>query len=63
MTKSETREVNVIIKYHAAGLETDWVARALSALVRSARTNKSRNELLTVAAGFPAVLQHPEFIV
>ena len=63
MTKSETREVQVITRYYAAGLELDWVARSLSSLIRSARTTKSRNELITYAAGFPSLVQHPEFII
>ena len=61
MTKSELKEVNKIISYHAAGLEIDWVARALSALIRSARTTKSQQELFSVAVKLNAD-SHPEFI-
>jgi hypothetical protein len=61
MTKSELKEVNKIISYHTAGLEIDWVARALSALIRSARTNKSQQELFAVAVKLNAD-SHPEFI-
>jgi hypothetical protein len=61
MTKSELKEINKIISYHAAGLEIEWVARALSSLIRSARTNKSQQELFAVAVKLNAD-SHPEFI-
>jgi hypothetical protein len=62
MNKSESREVAKTIQY-GASLGAGYMARSLSALIRGARTTKSRNELLTLAAGFPAVVQHPDFIV
>lgn len=62
MTKSETREATKAIAYGQT-LGADYMARALSALIRSARTAKSRNELITIAAGYPAVTQSPEFII
>ena len=61
MTKSEFKEVTKICQYHAAGLEIDWVARALSALIRAARTTKSQQELFAVAVKLNAE-SHPEFI-
>jgi hypothetical protein len=61
MTKSETREVAKIQQFHAAGLGADFVARALSALIRAARTNKSAAALRALAAQM-GVTQHPEFI-
>lgn len=62
MTKSETREVAKIKAMHAAGLGLDFVARALSALIRAARTNASKIELSRVAADI-GCQRHPEFIV
>lgn len=61
MTKSENREISVITRYHAAGLEKDWVARSLSALYRSARSKKSQTEIMAIALMF-GVVNHPEFI-
>jgi hypothetical protein len=56
MTKSEIRELQLITKYRAAGLGPDYVARAISALIRCARSQKSAHAL---AFG---VTNHPEFI-
>ena len=61
MNKSETREVSKIAHYRAAGLGADFVARALSSLIRAARTNKSAAALRDIAAGW-GVTDHPEFI-
>ena len=61
MTKSEIREVQKIIQYCAAGLGTDFAARALSALIRAARNNRSKIELSRVAADMECQ-RHPEFI-
>ena len=61
MNKSEIREVQKITQYHAAGLGLDFVARALSSLIRSARTNKSREALMQHAREF-GVTNQPEFI-
>lgn len=63
MTKSEQKEVNLIMAYHAAGLGVDYVARALSALIRCASTNKSVQALQQVAASIPGVVSHPEFVI
>lgn len=62
MTKSETREVTLIKSYMAAGLGVDFAARAMSALIRAARTNRSKIELSRVAADI-GCQRHPEFIV
>lgn len=62
MNKSELREITKIAQFRAAGLGADWVARALSALIRAARTNKSRAALLEYADIF-GVSNHPEFII
>jgi hypothetical protein len=61
MNKSEIREVQKIKQFHAAGLGLDFCARALSALIRAARTNKSKIELSRVAADI-GCQRHPEFI-
>jgi|LakMenEpi03Aug12_release.lakeMendotaPanAssembly.Ray.scaffolds.fasta_scaffold877961_1 hypothetical protein len=61
MNKSETREMKSICLYIAAGMN-DTAARALSSLVRGARTNKSRDALMFQARALK--LDHlPEFIV
>ena len=62
MTKSEIKETARITAYHQAGLGVDYVARALSALIRAARTNKSQHELFALAVKLNAD-QHPEFII
>ena len=61
MTKSEIREVQKIKQFHAAGLGLDFCARAISALIRAARTNRSKIELSRVAADI-GCQRHPEFI-
>jgi hypothetical protein len=55
MTKSETREVEKTIA-HSAVLGLDYMARALSALYRSARSAKSQREIATVAYQYRAHL-------
>jgi hypothetical protein len=61
MNKSEIREVAKIAQYHAAGLGADFVARALSSLIRAARTKKSAAALREYAEIF-GVAGHAEFI-
>ena len=61
MTKSETREVTKCIAMHNAGLDLDYLARALSALYRAARTAKSQNEIMAVALAYK-VVSSSEFI-
>ena len=65
MTKSETRETEKLAALaRIAGSEhLAYLARGFSALARSARTTKSKNEILTAAACKPAIVQHPDFIV
>ena len=62
MTKSEIREISTAIRYSAAGLGPDYLARALSALYRSARTSKSQNEIMAIALAY-GVVSNDEFIV
>lgn len=62
MNKSETREIVKLATWHKAGIPADIVARGLSALIRAARTKKSRAALLEYAPIF-AVTNHPEFII
>jgi len=40
-----------------------YAARSLSALIRATRTTKNRNELICIAGGVPAIVQHADFIV
>jgi len=65
MTKSEIRDVSKTIGYAAAlgpGRGPDYMARALSALYRSARSAKSQREILAVAMSYGAI-SHDEFII
>ncbi len=62
MNKSEAREVNTLIHWHAVGVNAGGIARALSALIRASRTKRSRDALLRYADIFE-VRQHPEFII
>ena len=62
MTKSENREIALTLKYTAAGLGPDYLARALSALYRAARSAKSQNEIMAIALSY-GVVSHNEFIV
>ena len=61
MTKSETREVAKTIQYGQT-LGTDYMARALSALYRAARSAKSQNEILAIALVY-GVVSNNEFII
>lgn len=61
MTKAETREVTLTIKFGQT-LGADYMARALSALYRSARSAKSQNEILAIALAY-SVVSNPEFII
>ena len=64
MTKSESRECLKLQAWSKfPNPDIGLLARSYSALVRSARTIKSRNEILTYAAAVPAVVQHPQFII
>ena len=62
MTKSESKEVAKSVQYSEAGLGKDYLARALSALIRAARTTKSQNEILAIATAH-GITSNPEFIV
>ena len=61
MTKSEIREVAKLTLMHKLAM-TDSVARGLSALIRSARTARSKSALMEYAYLF-GVRQHPDFII
>jgi hypothetical protein len=62
MTKFETREISKAISYTAAGLGPNYLARALSALYRAARSAKSQNEIMAIALAY-GVVSNSEFIV
>ena len=62
MTKSESKEIARSVQYSEAGLGKDYLARALSSLIRSARTTKSQNEIMAVAVAH-GITSNPEFIV
>ena len=61
MTKSETREVTKLETYLKLG-HPDIVARSLSALIRAARTDKSKRDLIALAEAWN-MAGHPEFII
>lgn len=61
MTKSEIRESTQAIAYGQT-LGADYMARALSALYRSARSSKSQNEILALAMAYKVVTSD-EFII
>jgi hypothetical protein len=62
MTKSESKEVAKSVMYSEAGLGKDYLARALSSLIRSARSSKSQNEIMAIAITH-GITSNPEFIV
>jgi hypothetical protein len=61
MTKSEKAEVIRTLKFGIT-LGSDYMARSLSALYRSARTAKSQNEILALGMAYNLVTL-PEWIV
>ena len=61
MNKSEKRESEKLAIMHKLGMK-DTIALSLSALIRSARTNKSKAELLPLAVVY-GVRFHPQFII
>jgi hypothetical protein len=64
MTKSESRECLKLQAWSKfPDIDTGLLARSYSALIRSARTTKSHNEILAYALEVPAIFQHPEFII
>jgi len=62
MNKAETREIAKLQQYQAMGADVGMLARSLSALIRSARTSKSRDALMSYVPTF-GVDGHPDFIV
>ena len=60
MTKAEIREVSMVRTYIQHGM-TDTAARAMSTLIRSARTTKSQTQLRD-AAEILKLTNHPDFI-
>lgn len=60
MTKAETRELQQVQAYIAAGM-TDTAARALSALIRAA-SSRSRPDLMVYAHALN-LTGHPDFII
>jgi hypothetical protein len=61
MTKSEQRELLTLYTYRRMGM-VDTVARGLSAMIRAARTARSRDALMA-QADILEVTRHPEFII
>jgi hypothetical protein len=60
MTKSEIREVSMVHTYIQHNM-TDTAARALSGLIRCARTTKSQTQLRELAE-ILKLTNHPDFI-
>jgi hypothetical protein len=61
MTKTEQRELKSVCLYIAAGMR-DTAARSLSALIRAARTKRSRDALMAQAVAF-GLTTEPEFTI
>lgn len=61
MTKFEAKEIEKLEKMHAIGGYETNIALGLSALIRSARTKKSEDELYCLAMNYFCVSKHPEF--
>jgi len=62
MTKINRSETAKALQYAALG-HFDIAARTMSAAIRSASGTKERNEIITAAAAYPAIIQHPEFLI
>lgn len=62
LNKSDAREIIKLHRFAGAGADLGMLARSLSALIRAARTNKSRDALMQYAPVF-GVTNHPEFII
>lgn len=62
MTKFNRSELTRNMSYAAMG-EIGMAARGISAAIRASRTTKEQNEILTEAAGYPAIVQHQDFII
>jgi hypothetical protein len=62
MTKINRQESAKAMYYSAMG-NFDIAARTMSACIRAAGSAKERDELITLAAGYPALVQNSEFIV
>jgi hypothetical protein len=62
MNKTETREIARLQQYQSMGADVEMLARCLSALIRSARTDRSRNALMSYVPTF-GVDGHPDFII
>jgi len=62
MNKAETREISKLKQFQAMGADVGMLARCLSSLIRSSRTDRSRNALLAYVPTF-GVDGHPDFIV
>jgi hypothetical protein len=60
MTKFQAKQVDMLNVYISNNM-IDTAARSLSALIRSAMTNKSKNELMALAVSLK-LTNHPDFI-
>ena len=69
MNKSESREVaklEVVMRNGFTSINDPMIgycARSYSALIRATMKTNSRNEIICLASGVPAVIQHADFIV
>lgn len=62
LNKSDAREIIKLHRFAGAGADAGMLARSLSALIRAARTAKSRAALMQYAPVF-GVTNHPDFII
>jgi hypothetical protein len=64
MTKSESREALKLQAWSRfPNPDIGLLARSYAALIRSARSRVSKDQILVYAACLPAIVQHPEFIL
>ena len=62
MTKSEARAVTRMAGFIQSGADAQMIAASLSALIRSAMTKRSADELRALAAAW-GIASHPAYIV
>ena len=62
MNKSEKKEAGQLDAAARFG-NIGYAARGFSALIRAAKTIKSRNELIMAASYVPAVIKHADFVI
>lgn len=62
MNKAEQREVSRLTTYRDMGADAGMLARAVSALVRAAKTQQSKDALTEIASSW-GIADHEEYVV